>query len=595
MKDKNGSNITIDRLINRRKNAWNIEHSLEIDRELTEHNINLVLSDRDLMSEIIDKPYKLIELAMLIVDKRAETVPFFLNDVQKDFVDKFENRDGRPIFVLKGRQQGFTSLITAIQLAYTITTYNFSGFTVADCNDNVSTIFNDKARVVYDRLPSILHPSEKYNNRREFFFDKLNSSWRVSMASEEMGRSKTINFCHFSEVAFYECELSSLQKSIGEAFTPDAIVIYESTANGYNQAKDLWDSGSCMNLFYEWWRTSEYTSTHTELLLEPRDKWIADRIKWLEERHISAQSIAWYVQKYNSYLDKDSIKQEYPCYPEEAFISSSGSEFGTESIIEQIGRVKNNAPCRIGYFDYIKRRAEDSIEELIIDNIEWVEDKRGYITIHEEPNERRPYAIGGDTSGEGSDYFAAKVIDNISGKTVATLHKQHIDDDLYAEQVYCLGRMYNDAIIGIEINFSRESMKHLNNCRYENLYVTEKIDSITDRPTEDLGFRTTSISRPVIIAEYKRKWRDSNGTIEVDLDTLNEMLTFVRNEKGKPEAMIGKHDDLVMALCIAHFVGNQGEHSEQVPKREILAIERMFPDAFRETSQKSVANEYMEW
>lgn len=113
---------------------------------------------------------------------------------------------------------------------------------------------------LYERLPDLLKPTEKYNNRRELFFNKLNSSWRVATASKELGRSKTLDFCHFSEIAFYECSMSDLQKSIGEALTADAIIVYETTANGYNEAKDLWDSGTCENLFYEWWWADEYVS-----------------------------------------------------------------------------------------------------------------------------------------------------------------------------------------------------------------------------------------------------------------------------------------------------------------------------------------------
>ena len=35
------------------------------------------------------------------------------------------------------------------------------------------------------------------------------------------------------------------------------------------------------------------------------------------------------------------------------------------------------------------------------------------------------------------------------------------------------------------------------------------------------------------------------------------MLTFVKNDKGRAEAMEGFHDDLVMALAIAHFISSQ--------------------------------------
>jgi len=39
-----------------------------------------------------------------------------------------------------------------------------------------------------------------------------------------------------------------------------------------------------------------------------------------------------------------------------------------------------------------------------------------------------------------------------------------------------------------------------------------------------------------------------------DETTLQEMLTFVRNEQFRPEAEEGAHDDCVMALAIAHYI-----------------------------------------
>ena len=50
-----------------------------------------------------------------------------------------------------------------------------------------------------------------------------------------------------------------------------------------------------------------------------------------------------------------------------------------------------------------------------------------------------------------------------------------------------------------------------------------------------------------------------NDHIELinDKDTLEEMLVFIRNEKGRPEAQEGCHDDLVMALAIAYYIRTQ--------------------------------------
>ena len=43
----------------------------------------------------------------------------------------------------------------------------------------------------------------------------------------------------------------------------------------------------------------------------------------------------------------------------------------------------------------------------------------------------------------------------------------------------------------------------------------------------------------------------------VDIDTLEEMLVFIKNEKGRPEAEQGEHDDLVMALAIVYYIRSQ--------------------------------------
>ena len=42
-----------------------------------------------------------------------------------------------------------------------------------------------------------------------------------------------------------------------------------------------------------------------------------------------------------------------------------------------------------------------------------------------------------------------------------------------------------------------------------------------------------------------------------DKETLQEMLTFVKNEKGRPEAQEGYHDDQVMSLAITYYIREQ--------------------------------------
>ncbi len=566
--------LTIQDIIDKRRRIWSQKKDLDLDKALVQASAVKILSTPSLVAEVQAKPYLLLEGAFYIVNKKRETVPFFLNEVQRDFVDKLETLGtSKPFFILKGRQQGFTSVITAIQLSYAIVRKNFSGFTMADRSDNTMAIFNDKARVVYDRLPEELKPSEKFNSRNELFFDKLNSSWRIATATDQVGRSRTLNFVHFSEVAFYECSLADLQAGIGEAITAGAIQVYETTANGFNEAKDLWDSGSCHNLFYEWWRTQEYRSNEYEYL-ETTDSWLIERKKVLEEKGLDREQITWYCKKYAGYLDKSTIKQEYPITPTEAFISSGDCVFDLEALNNQLVRAAGLQPVKQGYFTYHKKGVpivnslgETEDVEWRITDIEFVADRDGCITIHEEPQVKRnkenevvgkaPYVIGGDTAGSGEDYFTGKVINNLTGRTAATLRRQKMDEDLYAEQMYCLGMYYHEALIGIETNYSRHPMRVLQKkYGYPNLYMRQRLDKLTDKTEEVVGFETTVRTKPIIIGELVELMRD-DPTIEVDVPTLKEMTTFVKKENGKQEAIEGAHDDLVMAKAIAHFISSQ--------------------------------------
>ena len=565
--------ITIQDIIDKRKQRWEEKRDIEYDKTLVRVSVVRILQTPSLREEIVAKPYLLIPIAFYIVDKKRNTVPFFFNEVQEDFIEKLETLGtNKPFFVLKGRQQGFTSVITAIQLSYAIVRKNFCGFTMADRTDNTMAIFNDKARVVYERLPDELKPSEKFNSRNEMFFDKLNSSWRIATATDQVGRSRTLNFVHFSEVAFYECNLSDLQAGIGEAITAGAIQVYETTANGFNQAKDLWDSESCHNLFYEWWRSPEYRSTEYDYL-ETQDPWLIERKKVLEAKGCDKEQITWYCKKYDSYLDKNTIKQEYPITPTEAFVSSGDCVFDKEAINNQIARCVSLQVPRKGYFTYKKEAIPIPNSEGVMVDVEWkikdiefVESRDGYIFLHEEPRtktkdgqitHKAPYSLGGDTAGTGKDYFTGKVICNLDDKTVATLHKQYIDEDLYAEQMYCLGKYYHDALIGIEINYSRQPTRILQKkYNYPNLYMRERLDGASDRSVMDYGFETTTRTKPIIIGELVELMRN-NPYIEEDIPTLKEMTTFVKKENGKLEAIDGCHDDLVMAKAIAHFISKK--------------------------------------
>ena len=219
--------------------------------------------------------------------------------------------------------------------------------------------------------------------------------------------------------------------------------------------------------------------------------------------------------------------------------------FDARAIQSRLETIKK--PIKTGYFDY-------KYDGLKLTDIKWVSDPNGYIKLYDVPR-LTEYCIGGDTAGEGSDYFIGMVLDARTGNQVAVL-KHQFDADQYTKQMYCLGKYYKDALIGIEANFDSFPIMELQRLGYPKQYTREAVDTYTGRTEKRFGFKTTSLTRPTIISKLIEIVREHCETI-YDRETLEELLTIVRNEKGRIEAPEGGHDDMMMALAIAHHIKEQ--------------------------------------
>lgn len=281
---------------------------------------------------------------------------------------------------------------------------------------------------------------------------------------------------------------------------------------------------------------------------------------WLKKRFAdsTADNVTFFHSTYkdNAFLDADyialleSFKDTDPYYYTVYCLGQWGvygkTIFNAQSVSQRIATAPK--PLKQGYFDY-------DYDGLKISNIRFIEDTNGAVKIYEPVKPNYPYVTGGDTAGEGSDSFTGQVIDNTTGAQVAVL-KHTYDEDIYARQMYCLGNYYNNALLSIETNYSTYPIKELQRLGYSKLYWRETTDKITNKLTHSYGFRTDKITRPVIIAELVSVARADINLVS-DTQTLDEMLTFVRSAKGRPEAQNGAHDDLIMALAIAHSTRHQ--------------------------------------
>ena len=68
---------SVDYLIERRKEKWKTDSNIERDKQFREVVAEELVKDKDLRNEVINKPEKLIELLLVVVDKNQKTVQFF--------------------------------------------------------------------------------------------------------------------------------------------------------------------------------------------------------------------------------------------------------------------------------------------------------------------------------------------------------------------------------------------------------------------------------------------------------------------------------------------------------------------------------------
>ena len=277
------------------------------------------------------------------------------------------------------------------------------------------------------------------------------------------------------------------------------------------------------------------------------------RSTYRDNRFLTAEA----VKTLEAFRDTDPYYYQVYCLGEWGVTGKT--VFNGQAVAERLWALEGWT--KRGYFAYT---LPDGV--LAPQDVHWVDDASGPVTVYAPPETGRPYVLGGDTAGDGSDWFVGQVLDNVTGAQVAVLRHQ-TDEDAYARQMYCLGKYYNDALLGIEVNFSTYPVKLLDMMGYRRLYVREREDTYTGTVQQAFGFRTTPVTRPVIISELVRVLRDGIHLVN-DRTTLEEMLTFVRNDKLRPEAEPGAHDDTIMALAIAWYIRPQQSMQVQTGQAE---------------------------
>ncbi len=502
-----------------------------------------------------------IESCLKIKTKSGTVVPFRLNDAQRKLyaVAKRQQDAGKPVrlIILKARQLGFSTLTEGLIFHACATRKNVNALIVAHREDATANLFR-MSKLFYDELPAPVKPMLRASNAQELVFENpsklrserearpgLRSRIRCATAGGRgIGRSDTLQCVHLSEYAFWPdgadgkaSTLAGILQAVPSL--PGTMVVIESTANGFEDFKERWDAAVAGEndfepVFFAWFENPDYS-----MPVVPGTEWTAEERELRDAYRLTDGQLQWrrWCIANNCGGSLDMFRQEYPASPGEAFLHSGTGVFDNEQIVLRLERLPG--PAGRGEFT----------------DGEWTESETGAITLYELPEEGVPYVLGGDTAGEGSDYFTAIVIDNVTGRIAAKLRQKYSEPE-YVRQIYALGRFYNDALVAIETNFSTYPVMKLQEMEYPNQYSREREDTYTRQMRKSYGFRTDRQSRPRAIANLVEVF-SSHPEWFTDRELLEEMLTFCYNEDHRPEALAGKHDDLVMGAAITYAVRHQ--------------------------------------
>jgi hypothetical protein len=537
---------------------------------INEKVVDALLSNPDLIKS---KEWRLANL-YYIVTKDGKKELFTMNRAQKHFFDNYLNIE-KPYHrhcILKSRQLGFTTFIDLYILDSILFETNKEAIIVAHKMQDATEIFDKKIDF------AIRNMAEDIKNA--YFKINHNSARKIqvimdygpeegstsSIAVSVSGRSGTYHLVHISEFAklcvTYPKRAEEVETGTFPTVPFDGFIFIESTAEGmagrfYEIFTQNWLSRNKITPqlsqvqflphFYNW----QYDDMEMKKIYEnvPTSSMDICEIDWAEyqkEHDLTDKEITYYYMKWLQFGGKNSpeaikrLMQEYPTTQEEAFLSTGQMYFPTAKVALQL------QICQPG----IKGELSNSEKAEVIFNPY----TGGNLEVFSMPERGCRYIIGGDTS-EGLAHGDAQVLYVINHKTeeCAAIYRSQVSPDELATEAYKLGKFYNWALMGVEVNkdglWVNDALEKMG---YINLYYRKVFDDITQKVTKFFGWKTTSATRPFCLAALKAVFFRKDKGFPAPL--LNEMLTFVRNIKGKPEAMDKKHDDVIMAAAIGYAI-----------------------------------------
>jgi hypothetical protein len=392
---------------------------------------------------------------------------------------------------------------------------------------------------------------------------------KETAGSKNAGRSGTIQVGNMTETAFWtttgrgDPALAYLQSLYdGDSIS---LVVADSTPNGpsgwfYN----TWvQDNEWAKIFAAWFEfdDSRIPFESEEALQEFKDKMTDDEHSEIERFNPGWEQMHWrrrtLQDKCNGDLSK--FRQEYPSDPEECFLMSSRPRFH----VDIVKKMDDNAKSQKSEVGTVNLQNEGQTASF-------KPDERGFCEIWNHPHEDDKYVISVDTcTGEDQqqqglaadpDYHSVQVwraaYEDYHGEwhvsRLVALHHSRVDIGYLAEEIEALSTYYGKALVIPEVNNSGLAIVRYLIDRGVPCYRRRRINDSSGMVEKSFGWSTDKITRKTIIDHLASEIIEENVDVPSP-QVLKEFKTFVINEKGKPEAAPGHHDDHVLSAAIALY------------------------------------------
>lgn len=550
----------------------------------------------DGLKEIVSSPRKFIESYLYIITKNQTFEIIKLNKAQDELMTYIEeclakNKPVR-IRILKSRQHGISTFVMALMFwVATMNRYKTCAL-VAHKEDSTRGIF-DKARIFYENLPKWMQPTTNRFSSEAISYDYpeeegnkgkggLKSSIFFGTAGgNELFRGKTITFLHKSEKAFWE-NPDLLNKSLNATvpYLPGTFIIDETTANGYNFFKDEWEKSKSGDNEYKPFFFGWDYDAGAVMPVEEGFEFLPCELEYMLINDLTREQMRWrrytivnsfgYSLKDIENDDIDDFLQEYPLHDHEAFIATGKSVFSQKVLqkgLAYANRIKperyviKSYPCNSDLMIFEKPEVK---EKVIYDQkVEFNFEKKEYEYVDTDfiigkKYHYANYVMGIDTSGLGADNNVISVWHTNTKRNVARWMIKDISEKNLAKVIVEVAKLYHNALLAPETNYSRSLIDYILELGYDNFYIKENVKRI-DKQNQALeyGFQTTSVTKPVIVSYMKTSLND-DYTIIPDIEFWKEAEYYIQDRtKAGTEtfnAASGYHDDIVMANMIARYV-----------------------------------------